>query len=292
LRNSSLVLKLTICFYCVAACYFSSAAWAQDQDAEKTGPWHHSIMGGLALSQVAYRDWAKGGEDTFAWTASLDGKAVNDLTKTNWANTYKFAYGQTKLGKGDLLKTDDKIDLESVFSYKSGFYVNPYTAATLKTQFFEGFEYDEEGEGTQVSKFFDPAYLTQSAGLGYQPIPQFKTRLGGAIREIITDEFNRYADDPETEEIEKTRFDAGLESVTDLEWNLKENILFKSKLEIFAALTQPRDVAISNDNTLAIKVSKNVSVNLGVLIVKDDTLSKKTQIKETLTVGFSYIFVE
>jgi hypothetical protein len=290
LNKLSLSCKLTVNVIFVVTSLFSLNVYAQEGD--QTGPWHHSIMGGLALSQVAYRDWAKGGEDTFAWTASLDGKSAHDLTKTNWSNTYKFAYGQTKLGEGDFLKTDDKIDLESVFTYKSGFYVDPYAAATLKTQFFEGFEYDEEGKGTQVSKFFDPAYLTQSAGLGYQPIPQFKTRLGGAVREIITDEFNKYADDPETEEIEKTRFDAGLESVTDVEWNLKENILFKSKLEIFAALTQPRDVAISNDNTLAIKVSKNVSVNLGVLIVKDDTLSEKTQIKEALTVGFSYIFVE
>lgn len=286
----NLSLKMAVAMILVAVSVFSSSAYAQE--AEKTGPWHHSILGGLALSQVAYKDWAQGGEATLAWTASLDGKSAHDLTKTNWANTYKLAYGQTKLGDGDFLKTDDKIDLESILTYKSGFYVNPYTAATLKTQFFEGLQYDDAGEGTKVSKFFDPAYLTQSAGLGYQPIPQLKTRLGGAIREIMTDEFNQYADDPETDEIEKTRFDVGMESVTEAEWNLKENILFKSKLEIFAALTTPRDVAIRSDSTLAIKVSKNVSVNLNLLIVKDDTLGEDTQIKESLALGFSYIFVD
>jgi hypothetical protein len=150
----------------------------------------------------------------------------------------------------------------------------------------------ENGEKTAVSKFFDPVYLTQSVGIGYQPVPQFKTRLGAAIREIVTSEFNSYSDDPDTDEIEKTRVDAGLESVTDVELQLKENILFTSRLELFAALTEPRDVAALNDNTLAIKVSKNVTVNLNVLIVRDKTLSDETQFKETLTIGLSYVLLD
>ena len=269
---------------------FASGACAQELPA--TGPWRHSIVGGLALAQIVYKDWAKGGEDALAWTSTLDGKSVNDLPRTNWSNTYKLAFGQTKLGKGDIRKTDDKIDLETLLTYKIGIHVNPYAAATMKTQFAKGYEYDEAGEEIAVSKFFDPAYLTQSAGLGYQPVPQIRTRLGAAIREIITSEFNSYSDDPDTDEIEKIKVDGGLESVTDLEWHLKENLLFMSRLELFAVLTEPRDLAIRNDNTLAIKVSKNISVNLNVLVVKDKTLSEKTQIKETLTLVLSYIFVE
>ncbi|MBD3181793.1 DUF3078 domain-containing protein [Candidatus Poribacteria bacterium] len=282
-----------IFFISVLMCFTYSLAFGQEgEEAAPPKTLHHSIVAGLSLSQVAFQDWAKGGENSVAWTTTLDGKSTYDPEKINWANTYKFAFGQTKLGSDDFRKTDDNIDLESVFTYKTGFYINPYAAATLKTQFLKGYEYDDEGEKTAVSKFFDPAYLTQSAGVGYEPIKQVKTRLGAAVREIITGEFNSYSDDPETEDIEEIRFDAGFESVTEGEWNLRQNVILKSKLEIFVALTEPRDAAIRSDSTLAIKVSKNVNVNLNVLIVKDETLSEKTQIKESLAVGFSYIFVE
>ena len=283
MRNAALV------FATIAICAFALDTYAQEPAG--TGPWHHRVVGALALAQVTHRDWAKGGEDSLAWTASVDGKSVRDIPRTDWTSTYKFAYGQTKLGDYDFRKTDDKIDIETILTYKFGIYVNPYAAATLRTQFAKGYLY-EDGEETAVSKFFDPAYLMQSAGLGYQPMPQVKTRLGAAVREIITSEFNSYADDPETDEIEKTRMDAGLESVTDVEWHLKQNVLVKSKLEIFAPLTEPRDVAVQNDSTLAVQVSRNITVNLNLLIVKDKTMSEKTQFKQTLTLGLSYVFIE
>jgi hypothetical protein len=78
----------------------------------------------------------------------------------------------------------------------------------------------------------------------------------------------------------------------DVEWHLEQNVLLKSELEIFVVLTEPRDVAVPSDNTLAVKVSKNISVNLNVLIVRDKTLSQKTQLKETLTLGLSYVLLE
>jgi hypothetical protein len=281
--------NVILAFGILMVCAFALDTYAQEP--AQTGPWHHRVVGTLALAQVAHRDWAKGGEDSLSWTANLDGKSVRDVPKTDWSNTYKFAFGQTKLGDYDYRKTEDKIDLETIFTYKFGVYANPYTAATLKTQFAKGYEYDGDEE-VAVSSFFDPAYLTQSAGLGYQPVPQVKTRLGAAVREIITSEFTSYADDPDTKEVEKTKVDGGLESVTDLELQVKQNVFFKSRLELFAALTEPRDLAVRSDNALAVQVSRNITVSLNVLIVKDKTLSEKTQLKETLTLGLSYVFAE
>jgi hypothetical protein len=285
----SLTKKMTITLIFATVSLLLSSAYSQES--AEPGPWRHSAVAALVLAQTASKDWAKGGEDSLAWTVTIDGKSVHDRPRTNWSDSYKLAFGQMKLGDLDFRKTEDKIDLESILTYKFGIYVNPYAAATLKTQFAKGYKYEKDEE-IAMSKFFDPAYLTQSAGVGYQPIPQVKTRLGAAVREIFTSEFNSYADDPETDEIEKTRMDAGLESVTDAEWHLKQNVLLKSKLEIFAVLTEPRDVAVLNDSTLAVKVSKNISVNLNVLIVRDKTLSEKTQFKETLTLGLSYVLLE
>ena len=144
------------------------------------------------------------------------------------------------------------------------------------------------GAKTPLSNFFDPGYLTQSAGVGYQPLPEIKTRLGAALREIFTSEFPNYADDPATIDTEKTRVDGGLESTTEIEWKLDENILFTSKLELFAAFKTLDEVVVRNDNTIAAKVSKYITVNLNVQLINEKRVSPRTQVKEALAIGLSY----
>jgi Protein of unknown function (DUF3078) len=250
--------------------------------------WQHSIVSGLNLTQVAFTDWVAGGENALAWTLFLEGKSVQDMEKTNWANSYKFAFGQTRLGDQGIRKTDDEISLETVLTYKLGVHINPYAAATFKSQFAKGYKYPDASSEIAVSKFFDPAYLTQSVGVGYQPQEEIKTRLGFALREVFTSEFTGYADDPKTGKIEKSRVEGGLESVTDIEWKLEENLLFTSKLELFAPFNRFDEVVVRSANTLAAKVNKYVTVNLNVQLLNDKVISPRTQIKEALSIGLTY----
>ena len=177
----------------------------QAEDPEFEG-WKHRLVGTVTATQVSLKDWAGGGEDALAWNLNLEGKSQFKPTeqKFDWTNTYKFAFGQTKLGDQGIRKTDDKIDLESVLTYMIDFFVDPYISATAKSQFAKGYEYTDPGK-IAISQFFDPAYLTQSAGVGYQPTPEIKTRLGVAVREIITRDFNRFSDDAATAGHRKNR---------------------------------------------------------------------------------------
>lgn len=261
----------------------------QDTVQPPPGPWTHSLVAGLTLTQVAFKDWTQGGENALSYTVSVNGKSERIGEATDWINTYKFAFGQTRLGIQGLRKTDDKIDLESVLSYKIGTYINPYASATLKTQFDLGFKYDPAtGAKTAVSKFFDPAYLTQSVGMGYQPAPEVKTRFGAGLREVITSEYRVYADDPKTVTIEKTSVDGGLESVTNVDWNFAENMLFTAKLELFSAFKELDQVIVRSDNSLSAKVNKFISVIVNVQFINDRRSSTRTQIKETLGLGITF----
>lgn len=268
---------------------FTSMGYAQ-QDSIKVPEygWKHNVVAGLTLTEVAFTDWAQGGDNSLGYTASIDGKSVQDLEKTNWATALKLAFGQTRLGDQGLRKTDDRIDFETILTYKMGVYVNPYGAATFKSQFAKGFTYDAANNETAVSQFLDPAYITQSVGVGYQPIPEVKTRLGLALREIVTTHFNGFADDPATIEIEKSRVNGGLESVTDVEWKLDDNILFKSKLELFSPFTTMDRIVVRNDNSLVSKVSKYITVILNLQLINEPDISPRTQVKQTLALGLSY----
>lgn len=266
---------------------FVAPSFAQDTS-ESSGPWDHSLAGSVALSQVAFKDWAQGGESSLAWTLIFDGRHERNDEKTNWRTSYKSALGQTKQGDLGFRKTDDKIDVETVLTYKLGAYVNPFVSATLKTQFARGLEFDAQGNGTPVSQFFDPAYLTQTVGAGYEPMQQIKTRLGIGVRETITRKFTSFSDDVGTANIEKVNIEGGFESVTIVAWALAENILFNGKFETFIPLDNVGDPILRSDTTLTLKVNKYITTNINVQVVRDLLASPDTQIKQALSVGLSY----
>lgn len=276
----------------VIALIFLCHSWSySQQDSIKTapGPWAHTIVTGLTLTQVAFRDWNQGGENALSYTVGLYGQSMYTEEMMDWSSSYKFAFGQTRLSVQGLKKTDDKIDLESVVTFKPGTFLNLYGAVTLKSQFATGYRYDEATGGrTPVSKFFDPAYLTQSTGIGYRPLSEIKTRLGVALREIVTSVYVQYADDPATSAIEKTSVKGGFESVTNVEWKLDQNILFTAKLELFAAFDKLNQVIMRSDNSLAAKVNKYISVIINVQLINERNISPRTQVKQTLGLGLSY----
>jgi hypothetical protein len=246
--------------------------------------WQHSLVAGLTLTQVAFTDWAQGGVNALAYTLSADGKSVDDEEKSNWMITYKFAFGQVRLGGQGLRKADDIIDVATVYTYKLGTLINPYASATMKTQFAKGYMYPRSDSSVQVSAFFDPGYLMQSAGVGYQPLPEIKTRLGFALREIITNKFNQYSNDPG----KKTSVDGGMESVTEIEWKLDDNILFTTKLEVFDAFKHFDEIVVRDNTSIIGKVNKYVTAMLNIQLINEKRVTPRTQVKETIALGLNY----
>ncbi len=266
---------------------FQEKAAQAQQDTGVVYGWTHSVVTGLNLTQISFKDWVQGGENALSYTLWLAGGSVQKMEITEWNNAYKLAFGQTRLGSQGLRKTDDEIFFESLLIYRMGLHINPYVSATLRTQFAKGYAYPNNIE-TPVSKFFDPAYLRQSIGVAYKPIPEVTTRLGVALREVIASEFTGYTDDPATTEIEKTKINGGMESVTDVHWNFAENMLLTSKLELFTPFTDLEKVILRSDNTISAKVNKYVTTSLNVTLINDVNVSPYTQIKQVLAIGLSY----
>lgn len=251
-----------------------------------------NVAGGLNLSQTSFDNWAQGGESSLAWQLNVNAKFVNDQEKFNWANTGKFSFGRTKVGDQDSRKSIDEIKIESVLTYKMSELLNPYIAGTGETQSARGYQYSGDSK-VAVSDLFDPAYLKESVGVTFSPNEIFKTRFGAAAKQTITSDFPiPYADDPETNEIEKTRSEIGAESVTDVSTKISETTLFTSKLELFSNLKTVEDIDVRWDNILTAKVSKYIDVNFNVKLFYDSDISKKRQLKQALMLGLTYTFLE
>jgi hypothetical protein len=281
---------LVLCFGLVFVITFSIFA-QEAQEPEPDYGWHNEIVGNLNLTQASFDNWTQGGENTLAWQISLKTEFKLKQEKYEWVNATKFSYGSAKVGNNEARKSADEIKFESVYTRKLNRLLNPFVAITAATQFTAGFKYDGDAK-TQVSKFMDPGYFTQSVGLGYAPNEEIKTRLGVTVKETITSDFSvPYADEPDTPQIEKTKVEPGISSITEFKRNFDENILFNSRLDLFSDLEAFDRIDVLWENNLSFKISKFFNVNFNVDLFYDKDISKRRQLKQVLAVGLTYTFL-
>lgn len=256
-------------------------------DSLRTSNWSYSGVAGLNISQIALENWTQGGDNALAFTllGNFGAKYVDSPWTFN--NTLKLAFGRTKLGEDEFRTNDNELFLESVLIYSFGWAVDPYISNTVRTVLSKGFDY-KVVPAVQTSQFFDPGYITQSIGFVYHKIPNITTRLGLGFQETITNKFNGYSDDPKTAEIEKFKFDTGIESVTEAIYNIEENVLFNSKLRLFSRFNSLDVWDVRWDNLITAQISKYFNVNFNVLVIYEKKQSLKTQLKEALQLGITY----
>jgi len=288
MKNMKIFLVVVICFFLSNAALFSQTA---KKDSAVYG-WKKEIVGNLNLTQASFDNWGQGGENSLAWQINLNSQFTLDEKKFNWVNTGKFTIGYAKIEGNEARKSADEIKLESVYTRKINAFFNPYISATAQTQFASGFNYSDNNTKTKISKFLDPGYFTQSIGMGYHHGELVKSRLGATIKETVTSEFPvPFADNPNTPKLEKTKVEPGLSSVTDFRTALHENILLKSRVDIFSDLEAFDRIDVLWENDLVMKVTKYINVNFEFDLLYDKDISDRRQIRQVLSVGFTYTFL-
>ena len=75
---------------------------AQTTDTTKTDStlnrWIPTFVTGLNISQIAFSNWTKGGDNAISWTLTGDFNAQHKSTSWIFKTQLKGAYGRTKLG--------------------------------------------------------------------------------------------------------------------------------------------------------------------------------------------------
>ncbi len=246
--------------------------------------WNLNLSTSLTVTQTAYHQWASGGSNVFVWTGGFNGSAIWDTTNWNWANESKIIFGQSKQNGEAPRKTDDLIDVESVLTYKRKEYLNPYVSLNLQTQMAPGYKYDEQGR-TQISDRFDPAYLTNGVGVGYAPKKTFRTRIGLAARTTFARKFVNF------DQGKKVGIESGLQWVTHAERRFNKYIFIRSRLNVFSSFEKFEYGNIFWDTLMQASLSKYIIINLQTFVVYDAKVSKKTQLKEVLSIGLKYTFI-
>jgi hypothetical protein len=263
---------------------------AQDTTAIDT-TWHKEAIGSLSFSQAHFDNWTTGGENTLAHQFDLSGKLIYNGDKHLWMNTGKIALGNSKIGDAESQKTIDEIRVESLLTYLWKFQPDPYLSLKGETQLAPGYIYGET-ENTQVSAFLDPGYFTQSVGFIYNPKDCLSVRFGAAVKETITKDFSvPYADDPDTEKIETTKVEPGMESVIAFSKKINETTVINSTIDLFNNFDSFDATDVRWDTDIITQITKYINVKLNVKLFYDKDISTKRQLNQSLLLGISYTLI-
>ncbi|OQX75192.1 MAG: hypothetical protein B6D64_12125 [Bacteroidetes bacterium 4484_276] len=302
--------KLTLFLFGFLLFGFISQAQNDADTAWKTGA-DFSLM----FSQTSFTNWAQGGENNLTINGFADFYARYEKGKVKWENMLSLAYGQTKTGKQDFRKNEDKIDLLSAYGIKASdkWY---YTANfNFKSQFAEGFDYhdDDTLKPQKISNFLAPAYISLGLGMEYRPKDYFSIYMSPATaRWIIVNDQDladagafgvekAYIDDNGTFiHGETSKFELGAYLRFMFVKDIVKNVNLSTKLELFSDyLNNPQNIDVNWDTKINMTINSWLMASFGLQMVYDDdtpitdkdgNTGPRTQIKQLLSVGLNYKF--
>ena len=259
----------------------------------------------FTISQTNFKDWAAGGQNSFAANGRLGLFANYAKGKTSWENNLDMAYGLSKQeNQKDLRKNDDLLELNSKYGFKAADKLYYSAMLNAKTQFSEGRKYLEgDTSFNVVSNFASPLYINFAVGIDYKPTKYTSVFLSPVNSKLIYVNDTALATLNSLEAGERLRYELGFIAKMQYQRDVLKNVSLMSKLDLFADylhFESLKDVFLNWEVLINLKVFKALSVNLNTNLIwdnkvksinKDGTLGDpKLQFKEIFGAGLSYQF--
>lgn len=260
----------------------SSALFAQ----ATSGTWNLGWVGTLNGSQATYRNWSQGGVNSVAATGGTRFTAKYSLDRYVFDHSTSLKYGRARLNGNESRKTDDEIHLRNQISRKFG---NPSYSligqVNFDTQFDDGYD---KNYVNVVSTFFAPAYVTETIGFAYAPDKTMQFNAGLSLKQtIVVDTLltARYG----LKDDARFRNEGGVSFGYRITRPLATNVNYTGAFDTFTNLHRPlSSTVIKIDNNLVGKINSFLSANVQFAMIYDDNVIKEWQVKQVLSIGFSY----
>lgn len=272
------------------------------QEAQDTSYWKVTGQVSVNLSQISFSNWIGGGRNSVSGVGLFDMNAIYQKEKIQWGNILKTGYGLLKEEEDQVVKTDDKLELNSKLGVQLKREHWLYsTYANFLTQFANGYKYPNTTD--KISTLFAPAYLTLATGLDYQPSGNFSlffTPVSGKFT-FVTDEQLSAAGAFGVEPGKKARAEMGAIVKSEFKTPVVKNVNLATTLTLFSNyFNNPQNIDINWDIALNMKINDFLSANLltnlvydhDILIPVDDkgNTGRRIQLKQLFGVGLNYKF--
>lgn len=277
-------------------------------NAQQDTVWRRGGLFSLNFSQVSLTNWAAGGQNSIAGNAIINYFANYKKGKNVWDNNLDLGYGLIMQGKkGDILKSDDKIDLSSKYGREAAKHWYYSLLLNFRSQFAAGYNYPNDS--IAISKFFAPAYVLLALGMDYKPNDNFSLFLSPATARFIfvNDKFLSDAGAFGVDSGKTLRTEVGAYLKATYKKDLNANVNLQTSIDLFSNyLDKPQNIDVNWQVLLSLKVSKYLSASLSTQLIYDDNttlafyksdgvtidhVGPGTQFKEVIGIGFAYKFV-
>lgn len=277
-------MKSLFLLLCVLIASTDSASAISDSTA--VNPWSLGWIGTLNGSQATYRNWSQGGVNTVAVTGGTRFTAKYTLDRFVLDHSTSLKYGRARLNGNVGRKTDDEIRIRNQASRK---FNNPHYSLigqlSFDTQFYEG--YDRSFTNI-ISKFMAPAYITETIGLAYTPEENLQMNAGLSLKQtLVADTLlsPRYG----LKDGSTFRNEGGISVGFRLSRQVMTNVSYSGTADTFTNLLRPvSSTVFKMNNDIVGKINDNLTTNIQFAVIFDDNVTKKLQVKQVLSVGFSY----
>lgn len=286
---------------------------------DSTSNWTKVNKVGLDISQITFVNWNAGGNNSIS--GLLRGQFIRTYTNGNlhWKNELITRYGINKQEAQDVRKTDDQLQLNSTFGYRTDTISNWYYAGkfNFNTQFANGYAYPNTN--LAISKPFAPAYIFIGVGSEYSrkdlnlnvylsPLTQkttlvFDERLANqgafGVNKAIYD-----ADGNLIRRGKNTRTEVGFLITNQWKTEVYQNMILEHRISLYSDyFNNFGNIDVDWQLQLAMIVNKYVKATIGTHILYDDdikfkeeeagvqvTKGPRIQLKQLLGVGVEYSF--
>ncbi len=262
---------------------------------------------GLDFNQAAFVNWNSGGSNSVSGLLAINLNRNYTRDHVNWKNEFIFRYGINSQQGRETRKTDDIIQLNSNFGYRSSDVSNWFYSSkfSFTTQATNGYSYPDTT--TPISTFFAPAYMFLGVGAEYAlKEKQFSVYISPLTQKttLVLDQDLANAGAYGVIKGKKSRTEVGFFVSSLWKNEILKNVVLENRVSLYSDyLNKFGNIDVDWQLKLDFTVNQYVRANIfGHLIYDDDIKTKqdidgvqvsagpKVQLKQILGIGVVYEF--
>jgi hypothetical protein len=289
----------------------STFARERESDTIVVGNWIFLSNIGVSFSQSYFSNWAPGGQNSITAIGSFVGTANYAKGKHAYTNWLNLALGYSIIGDADPMKSEDKIQYITSYTYElhKSWYLSVF--GTFNSQFAKGYDYAVDSSN-YISKWMAPGYADIGPGIQYKPKDWFQINFSPATARwiIVADQnlanMGSFGLTPAdtingvVQNAKKVKSMFGAKLLLTAQKEVAKNITLGTILGLFSDyLDEPQNIDVNWQVLIGLKVNNWLSVNLTTQLVydnnvmitdKDGNTGPRTQFQEAfmLTVGYKF----
>ena len=279
---------------------FGVLAFAQENTnlpiSDSTKAWSIRGENTLMLNQASFSNWIGGGANNVGFIAGTNYNMTYEKNNDLWENIVILGYGQNNTQGLGNRKTQDVINLSTNYGRKISKNWYASVGASLQTQFAEGFADGNNPASLKLSNFMAPGFVNVGAGFTYRPNENFTMTLrpANARWTFVLDKDLQLAGNYGLKNNgDSSLFQFGFLGTALYKVQLMENITLTNTASVFSNyLDHPDRLVLGYGGILNMKINKYISANITADVIYDHNQIQKTQVKQTLGVGFAYNIVK